>query len=358
MASVNPKPGIMDILPYKGGEAKVDGISRLVRLASNENPLGCSEKAKKIYINGADGLFRYPDGGAEALRFSLAQHYNINQEQIVCGAGSDELISLLIRAYAGVGDEVLYSQHGFLMYPIGAKAVGATPVAAPETNLRADVQAILERVTEKTKLVFIANPNNPTGSYLTRDELKTLQAGLPEHTLLIIDAAYAEYIDLDVYSSGIDLVEEHNNTVMLRTFSKIYGLAGVRLGWGYFPKHVADVINRVRGPFNVSVPAQEAGVAALSDQDFVKRSKEHNTKWLPWVSEQLQDFGLTVHPSVGNFILVDFGKTSEEKRLALKKQGIFVRQMGAYGLPSCLRITIGTEEENHLLVTGLGKIYL
>ena len=340
----------MDINPYIGGEAKVDGVSHLVRLASNENALGCSDKAKEEYQNLSENLHRYPDGMTAGLRDALAKHHGLEADKIVCGAGSDELISLLLRSYAGVGDEVLYSQHGFLMYPIGAKAVGATPVSAPEKGLRTDIDSLLSHVTEKTKLLFLANPNNPTGSYITRDELRSLREQLRDDVLLIIDSAYAEFVEEDDYTAGEDLVREFDNIVMLRTFSKIHGLAALRLGWAYCSDEVSGVLNRVRGPFNVNAPAQIAGIAALNDKEFIERSITHNTKWRNWLSEKFQELGYGVHPSVGNFILVDFGDKAEDMRLKLRENGIFIRQMGAYGLPDCLRITVGTEEENNILV--------
>lgn len=358
MATVlNPKPGIMDIHPYVAGEAKIEGVTEFIRLASNENALGCSEQAKEAYKNQIDLLHRYPNSAATDIRATVAQQNGIDADQIVCGAGSDELISLIIRAYAGVGDEVLYSEHGFLMYAIGAKAVGATPVTAPETNLTADVDALLSKVTDKTKLLFLANPNNPTGSYLKKDELVRLRENLPEHILLIVDAAYDEFAEhLDGYSGGMELVNTYNNVVMLRTFSKIHGLAGLRLGWGYFPSHVADVINRVRGPFNVCAPAQAAGIAALNDHDFIHRSVTHNTEWKSWMEDELQKLSIETVPSAGNFLLAKFGNDTTDIHQQLRAQGIFIRPIGAYGLGDYLRITIGTEYENKKLCSALAQL--
>lgn len=348
-----PKPGIMDIKPYIGGEGRVEGLQRLVRLASNENPLGCSKLARDAYLAAAEDLHRYPDGSAALLRAAIGQAHGLDPERIVCGAGSDELISLIVRAYAGAGDEVLYSQYGFLMYPVNARAVGAVPVAAPEKNMRTDIEAVLAAVTPKTKLVLLANPNNPTGSYLTQAELKYLRDRLPENVLLVIDAAYAEFVGTADYEDGKALVDKAPNTVMLRTFSKIHGLAALRLGWGYFPAEVAGVVNRVRGPFNVSVPAQAAGIAALQDAAFIRRTIEMTGMGRDFLTRELQALGYKVWPSVGNFLLVTFGPDAEKIRLALKDKGIFIRQMGAYGLPECLRITIGTEEDNRDLIAAL-----
>lgn len=351
-----PKPGIMDIKPYIGGEGRVNDDMRLVRLASNENPLGCSPLARAAYLKAADELHRYPDGSVAALRTALGNAYDMHPDRIVCSAGSDELISLLIRAYAGVGDEIIYSQYGFLMYPIGAKAVGATPVAAPEKSMRTDIDAVLKCVTPKTKMVLLANPNNPTGSYLTKTEMKTLREKLPENVLLVIDAAYAEFVADKDYDDGRALVDAHANVVMLRTFSKIHGLAAVRLGWGYFSEAVAGVVNRVRGPFNVSVPAQMAGVAALADKDFIKKTIDMTNEGRAYLASEMEGMGLKVYPSAANFLLVDFGSEAEKIRVALKDKGIFIRQMGAYNLPSCLRITVGTQDDNVYFMGELKKI--
>ncbi|HET8727350.1 MAG TPA: histidinol-phosphate transaminase [Alphaproteobacteria bacterium] len=355
-----PRPGILDISPYVGGESKA-GAARRVRLASNEGALGTSPRAVAAYQALAGDLCRYPDGGAAELRAAIGRRYGLDPARVVCGAGSDELIQLLIKCYAGPGDEVLYSRHGFLMYAIAAKAAGATPVAAPERDLRADVDALLAHVTERTRLLFLANPNNPTGSYLTADEVERLRAGLPGNVVLVIDAAYAEYMSRDDYSPGADLVDRSANVVMTRTFSKIYGLSALRLGWAYCPAGIADVLNRVRGPFNVSAAAQAAGIAALEDVAFVDASRAHNDFWRPWTEQRLGALGLKVQPSVANFVLIDFdglaGADAEEARQFLKARGILVRQMGAYGLPTCLRITVGTEDEMNAVVEAL-RAYL
>lgn len=356
---ITPKPDIMEIMPYKGGEGRIEGLDRLVRLASNESALGCSRKAQAAYQAGIMELHRYPDGSAADLKGALAETYNLKVDQIVCGNGSEELITLIARAYAGVGDEILYSEYGFLMYPLTAKAVGATPVAAPEgDDLRTDIQAVLKCVTPRTKLVFIANPNNPTGSVLTRAELEELHAGLSDETILVIDAAYAEFLEGDEYTSGADLVEKYNNVIMLRTFSKVHGLAALRVGWGYFPPEIADVINRIRGAFNVNVPAQAAAVAALSDAEFVTTSIAHNARMLSITTDYMTELGLKAYPSVCNFILVSFGTAdrAEDIRQKLNARGIFIRQMGVYGLPEFLRISMGTDEEMKALFEHLSEV--
>ena len=347
--TLTPRPGILEVTPYVGGEASISGRNRAIRLASNENPLGASPRAAAAYAALQDGLHRYPDGAAQELRETIARVEELDPARIVCGAGSDELIALLVRGYAGPGDEVLHSEHGFLMYPIAARTAGASPIAAPERDLRADVDALLERVTARTRLLFLANPNNPTGSYLAEAELRRLRAGLPERVLLVIDSAYAEYVTEDDYGSGAGLVEAFDNVVMTRTFSKIHGLAALRLGWAYCPPAVAGVLNRLRGPFNVSQAAQAAGVAALDDREHVAQSRRHNARWRAWLMERLAALHLHPFPSAANFVLVrfpDHPERSADAALAyLKENSILVRALAAYGLPDCLRVTIGTEAE-------------
>jgi histidinol-phosphate aminotransferase len=259
------------------------------------------------------------------------------------------LISLLCSSYASEGDEVLYSKYGFLMYPISAMVAGATPVTAIETNLTANVDTLLAAVTERTRILFLANPNNPTGTYLPNSEVKRLRNSLRKDVLLVIDAAYAEYIAYDDYSSGIELVDAGNNVVMTRTFSKIHGLGGVRLGWAYGPENVIDVLNRARGPFNINSAALDAGVAAIQDKAFTKKCFVHNLKWRAWTRNKLSDLGLKVNDSAGNFLLVEFDGSSKLNAAAadefLKGAGIIVRSVASYGLPDHLRITIGTEKE-------------
>jgi histidinol-phosphate aminotransferase len=346
--TIQPRPGILEVAPYVGGESKAAGMNRVIRLASNENPLGPSPQAVAAYEAEKTELHRYPDGGASELRKAIAEAESLAAENIVCGAGSDELIGLLVRAYAGQGDEVLYSEHGFLMYPISAKTAGATAVAAPEANLTADVDGLLARVTERTRLLFLANPNNPTGSYLSESALRRLHQGLPGHVLLVVDAAYAEYVTAPDYPQVAALVEANDNVVMLRTFSKIHGLAALRLGWAYGPPAVVDVLNRVRGPFNVSQAAQAAGAAAVRDRDHVVRSVAHNARWLAWFSAAMAKAGIEALPSAGNFVLLRFAGGSAQAEAVLaaaKRQGILLRGMAGYGLPDCLRVTIGSEED-------------
>jgi len=357
MSVLTPRPGIMDIQPYKGGESKIKDASRIIKLSSNEGPFGPAPSAIEAIKNASVLQHRYPDGNALALRTKLAQKHNINADRIVCGSGSDEIISLLCYSYAGPGDEVLYSDHGFLMYPIAAKAAGATPVTAMETDLTTDVDALLAAVSDKTKIVFVANPNNPTGTYLPKSEMNRLHQGLRDDILLVIDAAYAEFVTVDDYEAGIELVDRSENVIMTRTFSKMYGLGGVRLGWSYASVEIADVLNRARGPFNVTALALVAGEAALDDEMFVAKTHKHNIHWLRWVEAECQKMGLKTTISHANFALVRFPhdgvKTSSKADAYLRSKGIIVRAMASYGLGDCLRITIGTEEENQLCMTVL-----
>lgn len=354
-----PGPGILDIGLYVPGEAKIAGSEQPIRLASNESALGPSPKAVAAYRALADQIHRYPEGDSTRLRQAIGHAHGLDSERIVCGAGSDELIALLLRSYAGVDTEVLYSRHGFLMYAIGALAVGATPVAVPEKALTADVDAILAHVTERTRLVFIANPNNPTGTYLSEREMARLQAGLPPNVVLAIDAAYAEFVNRNDYEPGAKLVDAGDNVVMLRTFSKIYALAGLRLGWAYCPPAIADVLNRVRGPFNVNAAAQAAGVAAVEDGESLARAQAHNCRWLPWLSERLAALGLDPTPSVANFVLPRFPEDGRHNADAafdfLLSRHIIARKMGGYGLPDRIRITIGTGEETEKVAAALAE---
>ena len=349
MSTLKPRPGILDIAPYVGGKDSIPGFEKPVKLSSNEGALGPSPRAMEAYRKAAADLHRYPEGGSTDLRAAIGRHFGLDPARIVCGAGSDELLNLLVRAYCGPGDELLYSAHGFLMYAINAKGVGATPVAAPEKDLRGDVYELLARVTPRTRVVCIANPNNPTGSYLTRDELRRLHAGLPADVLLVVDAAYAEYVSRNDYSAGLELVDAAQNVVMTRTFSKILGRGGRRLGWRYASPTVTDTISRLRQPFNVNAAAQAAGIAALDDVAHTDAQRTNNDIWLPWFSNEVSALGLKVHPSIGNFVLVEFprekGRDAEAANAALMAAGIIPRMMGAYGLGHCLRIPIGREDE-------------
>src|SRR5262245_18700815 len=357
MTSPAPRPSIFEIEAYVPGESRLPAGLTPIKLSSNETPLGPSPKAVAALKAAAGELERYPDGAATRLRAAIASRYGLNPARIVCGAGSDELLGLLGHAFLGPGDEAIFTQHGFLLYRIIVLANGATPVVAPETDLRTNVAEILARVSERTRIVFLANPNNPTGTYVSFDEVRALRSKLPPQVLLVLDAAYAEYVRRNDYEAGIELVATTQNTVMTRTFSKIHGLAGLRLGWAYCPEAVADVLNRIRGPFNVSIPAMAAGAAAITDKAHEEASAAHNERWLPWLAAEIEGLGLKVTPSVANFILVHFpanaGRGADAADQYLKTRGIIVRKVGAYGLPNCLRVTIGTEADNRAVVAAL-----
>ena len=352
-----PRSGVLDIAPYVPGKSTAPGVAKVFKLSSNETSLGPSANAIAAYRAAGEHLEDYPDGSAAALRDAIGAAFGLDPDRIVCGAGSDDLLNLLARAYLADGDEGIYTKHGFVVYPIATMGTGAKAVAVPERDFTADVDAILKAVTPKTKIVFLANPNNPTGTYVPFDEVKRLQKSLPAHVLLVLDAAYAEYVQRNDYESGIELVATTDNVVMTRTFSKIYGLAALRLGWMYGPAHVVDAINRIRGPFNVNGPAIAAGIAAIRDTAHVEKSRAHNTRWLAWLTEEIGKLGLPVTPSAANFVLIHFpetkGRTAREADAFLTKRGLILRQVGVYKLPNALRMSVGTEEANRLVVQAL-----
>lgn len=351
-----PKPGILDITPYVGGKSTTDGVQKVAKLSSNETPLGASPKAKAALADFGNHLQSYPDGGSGKLLSAIADIHKLPVKNLICGNGSDELLSLITNAYAGPGDEVLYSEHGFLVYELAALSNGAAPIKAPEDNLKTDVDALLAAVTDKTKILFLANPNNPTGTYIPVSEVERLHAGLRSDILLVLDAAYAEYVRKSDYEAGVGLVTRNKNVIMTRTFSKIYGLAALRVGWAYGSDDVVDVLNRIRGPFNVNAIAQAAGAAAVRDQDFVEKAIAHNDKWIPILVQNFRGMGLKIPDSVGNFILMDFsdtGKTAADADAFLNARGLILRSIASYGLPNCLRMSVGTDDENRAVMDSL-----
>ncbi|WP_274423107.1 histidinol-phosphate transaminase [Chelativorans sp. YIM 93263] len=354
-----PKTGVMDIAAYVPGRETAPGAAKVWKLSSNETPLGPSPAALDAMEAARAHLEHYPDGAATKLREAIAEVHGLNPSNILCSNGSDEALGLLAQTYLARGDEAIFTEHGFLVYRIQTLAAGATPVVVKEKDERADVDAILAAVSERTKMVFLANPNNPTGTYLPVDEVRRLQAGLPKHVLLVLDAAYAEYVRRNDYEAGIELVSPSDNVVMARTFSKIYGLAGLRIGWMYAPAHVIEAVNRVRGPFNVNALAVAAGAAAIRDRAHVEQAASFNETWRVWLSKELTKIGLRVTPSIGNFVLIHFpdngGKTAEKADDFLLSRGFVLRRVTAYGFPNALRMSVGLEEANRGVVAALSE---
>jgi len=357
--SLDPRPGILDIKPYKPGATDAPGIANPVKLSSNENPMGSSPMARAAFESASKNLNLYPDGGASRLREAIGEANNLDPNRIVCGTGSDEILQLLGRAYLASGDKVVQSQYGFLVYRLVAMQSDAELVSAAETDFETDVDAVLKAAGEGARIVFLANPNNPTGTFVSKAEIRRLREGLPASTMLVVDEAYAEYVDEPDYETAFDLADEYDNVVVTRTFSKIHGLAGLRLGWAYADASIIDVLNRVRGPFNVNLPAIEAGIAAIKDTDFQQRSADHNRQGLDFMREKLVGIGLNVTPSVCNFLLVHFpetkGKTAVEADAFLTSRGLIVRPVAPYGLPNSLRITIGLDGDNRKIVEALAE---
>lgn len=354
-----PLPGLLNIAPYIPGKSTATGGRKLFKLSSNETPLGPSPDAISAFQAVSATLELYPDGATRELRDAIGETHGLDPERIVCGAGSDEILNLIARAYIGPGDEAIYSEHGFLIYPIAIKAAGGQALVADEKNHTADVDAMLALVSEKTRVVYLANPNNPTGTYLPFDEVRRLHAALPQRVVLVLDAAYAEYVRRDDYESGVALASTADNVVMTRTFSKIYGLAGLRIGWCYGPVDIIDVLNRIREPFSVSAPSILAGAAAIRDRVHFEKAVTHNALWLPKVTEEIEALGLKVTPSVANFVLIHFpeikGKAAAEADTFLLSRGIVLRRVGAYGIPNALRMTIGSEEANMATIAALAE---
>lgn len=354
------KPWIDAIHAYVPGKSKLVGVADPVKLSSNESPLGPSPHAVAAMAATAGQAHRYPDGGSTALRAAIAATHGLEVERIVCGTGSDELLQLLATAYAAAGDEVLYVRHGFMVYPIAAQRAGATPVAAADVAYTADVDALLGAVTPATRLVYLANPNNPTGTMIGRGEVHRLHAGLPSDVLLVLDGAYAEYIDDPDYEDGFAMARAFDNVVATRTFSKIYGLAAERIGWAYGPARVIATLDKIRAPFNVPAAGSAGAIAALADQAWVAAARAHNLKWRTWLAGEiaaLGDAGLRAVPSAANFILVTFPEdgpvTAERANAALMAAGILVRWLPGQGLPQALRISIGTEAETRAVAAAL-----
>jgi histidinol-phosphate aminotransferase len=356
---LNINQTIFDISPYQPGKSNLTGKDKIIKLSSNENPLGCSKQVTKKIGDFCQDLQLYPDGDAFLLKSQIAKINNIPKENIICGCGSDEIINLIINGFCKEGDEIIYSEYGFLMYKLYALAAGVKPVSAKESNLTTDIDNVLQMLTDKTRIVFIANPNNPTGSYITYDKLKELRKKLPQNILLVIDGAYAEYVLQDDYENGFNLVAEYDNVIATRTFSKIYGLAALRCGYAYMHADLIDILNRIRSPFNVNNIAQNAAIIALQDQEFVKDSQQHNKYYLQEFSKEFNALGIKFYPTIANFVLIDLDNAQRAKNFSsfLNQQGIIVRLVAAYNLPNMVRITIGNVKENEVFFDSIKKYF-
>lgn len=357
MTQLTARPGILEIGAYKQGQSELDGIENPIKLSSNESPLGPSPRAIAAYQKAAGELFRYPDGSQHDLIGAIAKRFALKESKIICGNGSDELIQMLIRAYVGPGDEIIISEQAFAMCRIHSMAQCATIITAPEPDLVADVDQILACVTDKTRMVTIATPNNPAGRYLPKDELKRLHDNLPANVLLLVDSAYADYVEAADYDPGLELAKSTKNVVMTRTFSKLYGLSALRIGWAYCDESIIDILQRIRTPFNTNAPALAAAKEAILDTDYEAMIRKHNNGWLVKMTKILTDLGIEIIPSVANFILMRFSDDSRYNAQGagdyLLSQGIIPRPVGAGGPANCLRITIGLDSENEAVITAL-----
>ena len=351
MVNIKPQPGIMKIDLYEGGASQLEGQDEVVKLSSNENPLGPSPKAVEAYSMSGEALHRYPSSSHNKLRHAISKVLNLPSENIICGVGSDEIISLLCQTFSGQGDEVIYTEHGFAMYKISALSAGANPIAVEEKNRTTDINNILNKCNKNTKLIFIANPNNPTGTMINLKQVQELARKIPKQVLMVLDGAYAEYVD--DYDGGIQLVKNTDNVIMIRTFSKIYGLGGMRIGWGFGSKSIIEALQRVRGPFNLSVPALAVAEAAINDQDYVKRCKEENNTNRDWLIKSLRELGLACDNSFTNFVLPRFKDQSQAELCDkyLQSRGFIVRRVDGYNLPEALRITVGDQNTSERVVS-------
>jgi histidinol-phosphate aminotransferase len=352
-----PRPGILDITPYKPGKASAEGVAHPVKLSANENILGCSPLAREAFAATAETLGQYPDGRGNRLRDALAKRWALEPQRLILGCGTDEIFALLNQTFLTPGDNIIQGEFGFGAYAIGARANQGEVRYAAERHHRIDVDAILAAVDDRTRLVFIANPANPTGTFIPETEVARLHAGLPGNVLLVLDGAYAEFNTDPGFSDGLDLARAADNIVVTHTFSKLHGLAALRVGWAYAPAAVADAVDRIRLPFNTSIAGQAAAIAALGDEDFQARSLALVETWRPWLTQQLGGLGLDVTPSSANFVLVGFppsgGRLAAEAEAFLARRGLLVRGVAGYGLPDHLRITIGLEAHNRAVIEAL-----
>ena len=354
-------PQLRTLTPYQPGKPIEElqrelGLKRISKRASNENPLGCSPKVAEAIQKALPDLARYPDGNAYYLKERLAEHLDVAPEQILPGNGSNEVLELVVRAFAGPGDEVIYDQHAFAVYPISTQAAGATGVPVPSCGFAHDLEAMARAVTGHTKVIFLANPNNPTGTLFGTDEFEAFMARVPERVIVVLDEAYYEYVQEDDYPDGLAYLPQYPNLLVSRTFSKVYGLAGLRLGYLVGDAELIDYLNRIREPFNVNTLAQVAGMAALEDEDFVVESIKLNMDNMGWFCYELTQWGVTYLPSSANFVTVHTGSKTASINRRLLKQGVIVRPLEGYGMKEWLRISIGTEAELEHCLTALEKV--
>ena len=352
-----PKPGILDIAPYVGGKGSIVGVAEPIKLSSNENPLGAGPKARDAFAAVMDKIHIYPDGRADKLRGAVAAKFGLEPERLIFGNGSDEVFSLLNQTYLSAGDNIVSGEYGFLAYRISAQGCESQVKLVAEPKYKAEVEDILAAVDDRTKIVYLSNPSNPTGTYHTSEEIRRLHDGLPSHVILVVDEAYAEFVTEADYESAFELARHADNVVVTRTFSKIHGLGGLRIGYGYAPAEMMAAMDRIRMPFNVSVPGIAAAIAALSDDEHQAASRDLVNEWRPRLTQVIKGFGYDVLPSVGNFIMVRF-KDEDQARAAndfLMSKGIIIRHVASYGLPEALRITIGTADQNRAVADALSE---
>ncbi len=352
-----PKPGILDIAPYVGGKSKIDGVADPIKLSSNENALGASAHAVEAFVDAQAKLFRYPDGLANPLRAAVAEYHGLEPDRLVFGNGSDEVFSLLNQVYLEAGDNIVTGEHGFLAYRISALACQAEVKLAPEPEQRIEIEGLLALVDDRTRIVYLSNPANPTGTWNTPEEIADLRARLDPRILLVVDEAYAEFVDDPTWATAFEMARGSENVIVTRTFSKIHGLAGLRIGFGYCPKAVIEAIERIRLPFNINLPAQYAGIAALSDRFHIEASRQQVLNWHPRFLQEVRALGYTIRKSAGNFVLIHFKDAAEAEaaNAYIMSQGVIVRHVANYGLPQCLRVTIGKDEENRAFLDALAR---
>jgi histidinol-phosphate aminotransferase len=355
-----PKPGIMEIHAYVPGKAKAEGVENPIKLSANENPLGSSEKAREVYAAALGEMHVYPDPRATPLRAAIAERYGLEPERLIFGCGSDEVFALLNQTFLEPGDNIVQGEYGFAAFAIGARACQAEVRIAREPEFRIDVDEILKVIDDRTRIIFLANPGNPTGTWIPFSEVRRLHQSLPPSVVLVLDGAYSEFVSDPSFSDGLEYARDQANVVVTHTFSKLHGLAALRVGWGYGPAEIIAAMDRIRLPFNTSIAGQRAAVAALADEDFQRRSLALVDQWRPWMEQQLGGLGLdVVRPSAANFVLVGFpklaGRTAVEAEAWLSARGLLVRQVTTYGLPDHLRITIGLEEHNRAIIEALAE---